>query len=180
MSNLFVGIAQKYAGSIINSIGTAEELETIISELQLVLDSLTSFTNLWDYLSSDLVSAKEKIAIWNRIILPISNFSFAVLSLMITNHRLNTLPNVIDQLERELYTMRDSIKVQVKTAAAVNNTTQNKINAALKKVFNLNIITDFTVDQSLVGGFIAYGDSVMLDLTYKKRINQLKRAFKVS
>jgi F-type H+-transporting ATPase subunit delta len=180
MSNLFSGLAQKYTNTITGATDNIDQVQTIISELQLVLDSLSGFASLWEYLSSALVSSKEKITIWNKIVLPISTFTSSVLSLIISNHRLNILPNVIDQLESYLYNMTDSLKLNVKTASAINNTTKNKITTTLKKVFNLNVKTDFTVDKSLIGGFIAYSDSVMLDLTYKRRINQLKRAFKIS
>ena len=181
MSNSSSGIAQKYARSVLNTTSNTSDLERIVSELQLIRDNLSSFTDLWEYLSNQWTSHKEKLTTFNSIshTLKISQVTHSLVSLMISNHRFCLLDYVISQLEVELYRMRDSMKVQISTAAPLDNTTQGRIKDSLKTVFNLNIVPEFIIDTSLVSGFIAYGDSLMLDLSFKGRINQLKREFKL-
>ncbi len=180
MSNSPSGITQKYARFILNSTNSVHELQVVLSELQLIRDVLSGFTELFDYLSSQFVSAKEKLTTWRKISLPVSNFTVTTLDLMINNHRLNILTEVIEQLEIEFYSMQKSIKVQIKTASVLDDTTKSKIKSYLQDVFSLDVIPYFIVNPSVIGGFIAYGDSIMLDLSYKKRIDQLKREFKVT
>lgn len=181
MSNSSSGVAQKYAGSALKTAGNTSDIERIISELQLIRDSLSGFTDLLGYLSSQWVSPKEKLTTFMSIAnaLKISQFTNSLVSLMISNHRFHLLDHLISQLEIELYRMRDSMKVQISTASTLDNTTQSRIIDSLKTVFNLNIVPEFAIDTSLIGGFIAYGDSLMLDLSFKGRINQLKREFKL-
>lgn len=181
MSNLSCPISQKYSKSLLNTISDASELETIISELQLILDALSSFADLWVYLSNQLISSKEKLYSFEKIshILKLSQFATAIIKLMIQNHRLYLLGNLISQLEFELDNMRNRMKFKISTAIALDNITQNRIIDSLSRILNINIVPEFIVDSSIIGGFIAYGDSIMLDLSFKGRINQLKKEFKL-
>ena len=181
MSNSSSGIAQKYSKAILNTITNASELENIISEIQVICHTLSGFTGLWYYLCSQWISAEEKIAIFNKLsdLLRITDLANAIVILMLRNHRLDIVNDVIKQLEINLCSMTNDMKIEIKTAVTINKTTANIIRKSLQNVFNLGIKAEFLVDKSLIGGFIAYGDSVMLDLSFKGRINQLKREFKI-
>jgi F-type H+-transporting ATPase subunit delta len=181
MSNSSSGIAQKYSKAILNTISNASELEEIISEIQVIQSTLSSFTGLWHYLSSQWVPAEEKIATFNKLsdILTLSELTNAIIGLILSNHRLDLINDIITQLETTLCSMTNYIKIEIKSAVTLNKTTENIIRKSLQNVFKLGIKAEFLVDKSLIGGFIAYGDSVMLDLSFKGRINQLKREFQI-
>ena len=182
MSNLSCAISQKYSKSLLSTIGSVSELEAIISELQLILDALSCFPGLWVYLSNQLIASKEKLYSFEKIsdILKISQFAQSIINLMIQNHRLYLLGNLISQLESELDNMKHRMKFEISTAVALDNITQNRILDSLRSVLDIDIVPHFTVDPSIIGGFIAYGDSIMLDLSFKGRINQLKKEFNIT
>ena len=179
MSNSSPGIAQKYTKSILNTTGSISVLEESISEMRLICETLSHFTDLWCYLCNQWIPSQEKVFTFNRIshILKLSQVTIAVMSLIIHNHRLCLIHDIITQLELELCSMRKTIQVTIKTALALDKATSSSIKDNLNNVFNLDTIPSFAVDPSLIGGFIVYGDSVMIDLSFKGRINQLKKVF---
>lgn len=181
MSTLSPGIAQKYTSSILNNTSSIPQLEEIINEMQLIYHTLSGFTDLWHYLCSQWILSQEKVSVFNSIskILRVSQLAIAVMTIIIHNHRLDLIYDIINQLEIELCNMKHCMKVEVQSAIALDEVTRNIISDSLPRVFNLTVIPEFIVDESLIGGFSIYGDSLMLDVSFKGRINQLKKEFNI-
>jgi F-type H+-transporting ATPase subunit delta len=179
MSNLHPGIAQRYTRSIFNITSNTSEIKSLISELQLLYDNISIIKNLWSYLCSKWIAPQEKLSIINNVshILKLSQLTKAIATILINNHRLFILNEIIKQLKMELSNIENYIQVEINSAVVLDIKTKKTIQNKLKNIFNLNIKAEFKVDPSVIGGFIIYGDSIMLDLSFKGRINYLKRSF---
>lgn len=179
MSNLYPGIAQKYTKSILNITNNTSDIKSIISELQLIYDNISIIKDLWSYLCSKWIAPQEKLSIINNIshILKLSQLTKAIATILINNHRLFILNEIVKQLKMELSNIENYMQVEINSAVALDIKTKKTIQDKLKNIFNLNIKAEFIVDPLLIGGFVIYGDSIMLDLSFKNRINYLKRSF---
>jgi len=182
MSNLSPGIAQKYTTSILNIASNGSEIKNLISELQLIYDRLSITKDFWYYLCSQWIPSQEKLLALDKIshILGLSQLANAVMSLLINNHRLSLINDIIKQLKIALCNIENYIEVEINTAQSLDLTTKNSIQQNLENIFNIAVKAEFKIDQSLIGGLVIYGDSIMLDLSFKGRMSFLKREFNIA
>jgi F0F1-type ATP synthase delta subunit len=99
---------------------------------------------------------------------------------MIMNNRMKILNQVIDCIEKDLNAKKGIKNLEVKTSLDIDVETKQQIESDLEKAFNSKIEAEFVTDQSILGGFIAHSDSEILDLSVKRRFDEIRRAFNIS
>ena len=143
MSNL--SVAQKYARSVLGMVENLKELENIISELETLQTILNKFSNLENYLFNIWVSIEDKMQVWQPMSELMSKIVYALTIVMINNHRLYLLSDVILQLENYLCEKNGIMKVQVQTICRVDNKNKSKIVEMLEKSGKLIESSSFIV-----------------------------------
>jgi ATP synthase F1 delta subunit len=181
MSNSLSRVAQQYAKAVLYTISDSNSLEKLIEEFKALREILNGFPSLKDHLFNQLIRPPEKLEVWEKFIhiVTLDKIVSATVIVMLHNHRLHCLSDMIEQLEKYFYEQTQSMKVDITTAMATDETRKESLIDGLQLVFDSKVIPQFHINEEIVGGFIACGDSMMLDLSFKKRFDELKKDFNI-
>ena len=90
------------------------------------------------------------------------------------NNRLQGLPEIISAFMNLAYESMNKKNVSVWSSFELEDTQLTKITEALEKKLNSEVIIDFNIDKSLIGGLkISYDDQV-IDMSVKRKLDLLQ------
>lgn len=187
MSNSCLKLAKNYTKALIHSNDDMKFLESIISELQIVITILSGTKQLQDYLYSHWTSSKKKISIWRGISIDLNlNIRIqAFIEVLAHNHQLNILSSIVDCLKDIVYQRNGVIRATFIHAQAINTHKIKSLVKDFESLSQIKVVSKFICNQAIIGGLkiILYNyngcDMQLLDLSYKHKINQLKTAFNI-
>lgn len=179
MSNSSYRVAQQYAKAVLHTISDLKSLEKLIEEFNTLRDILNSLPGLKDHLFNQLVPAPAKLELWQKFVhlVELDKIVSATVVVMLKNHSLHCLSHMIEKLQTYFYDQTGSMKVDIITAVAPDETRKNNLVESLQIVFDSKLIPHFQIDEQIIGGLIASSDSLMLDLSFKKKFDELKKDF---
>jgi len=111
-------------------------------------------------ISNDL----EKKEIWSNLF-----------NLLIKKHRFSFILEILADFESIILSSRDQIKVRLKIAHKHEPVTIEKIKLRLENLLKHKIIFKTTIDPSIIGGFVAETDSILIDGSIKNNLIRLSK-----
>lgn len=95
------------------------------------------------------------------------------ITLLCKNKRLAVLP-YIDELYQQLISQQEGmLKIEVLSALPLDETQQKKIHKALEKRFNINILIEYKIDASLIGGALIRSNNWVMDGSIKGKLARM-------
>lgn len=180
MSNSHSKITKSYSKAFLGLHHDLAQLEE--SSRQLKAISIGIEKKMKEYIFNEWTERKIKLVIWRELSkdLKIDEKVLNFITVMIMNNRMKILNKVIDCIEKNLNAKKGIKNLEVKTSFDVDVEIKQQIESDLEKAFNSKIEADFVTDKSILGGFIAHSDSEILDLSVKRRFDEIRRAFNIS
>lgn len=168
-------IARVYARSFLDAAGAvsvATSLEELASFVGDVLAENPLFAAL---LESQIVTRDEKIGIIDRVVEPLGSDLFANFLRVLARHdRLDLLPLILDEANREYESRTGKKRVQVRSATPVSSRALQTIRQRLVEVFPFDPIIETETDASLLGGLVIKVGNTVYDSSLRTRLKQLR------
>lgn len=156
-------IAKRYARALVYDAEKAEQAWEIYRELTGIweilslderLGQLVAHPNIDDSIKEEIV---KKVALKNR-----SSILVRLLNKLIERNRLFIIPQILEDLEREICRKEGVLLVVVRSARALAPEIKQRLSAALKNKFGMDVRLKNIVDSSLIGGIsLDLGDRVL-------------------
>jgi len=168
-------IAERYATAILNTATSVGKAADIDRDLQMILKTFDSSSDLRAILRSPVVSPfhKKRIVeeIWADAIDPLT---MDFLKLVIQKGREGYLPEIVHAFDTRYDTQQKFVRVEVTSAVELDDKEKKSVLDAVSKRTSKEAMGTFFVDASLLGGVsIRIGDTV-LDGTLKRQLEQLR------
>ncbi len=96
-----------------------------------------------------------------------------LLKILVDNQRLKAIPQIALQYEQLKAEHQGYIKVDIVSAYSLNQPQEQEIKARLNKRLGKSVDINFTVDKSLLGGFLIRAGDEVIDVSVKGRLEQL-------
>jgi len=99
-----------------------------------------------------------------------------LIRLLAENGRLTVLPEVAELYDRLKADIENTVNVLLTAATAVDDETQARISAALKRRFGREINLHFQLDENLIGGARLQADDLVIDGSVRTGLQKLASA----
>jgi ATP synthase F1 delta subunit len=154
-------------------------LDELLMELQIMTQALKDNPEFTDYFFSPYLSLKERKNLLNKML---DGFSLnsnlkIILDLMIENKNLKLLPDLYNYLVKKSLVAKNLLPIEIITTYSLTKKNQKEILSLAEEILQQKLEPVFTIDQGIVGGILFLGEDFLIDLTFKKQIKILQKAF---
>ncbi len=166
--------AKRYADALMDLSSDVSRLQ-VCQDLEFVSGNILKNDELKDFLFSPVVSRADKTDVLRQIFLgkisePVLNFLF----LLVENNRLNILDDVLFCLKQDIDKIQNVLRADILSAVELNSDEREAVISKLKIKTKMEILADFRVDETLLGGIVIKINDTVIDLSLKKRLKNLK------
>lgn len=169
-------IATRYANALMGISEEKNSFERIVEDIEFVNKTLMNSKDLKNVLQNPVVSSAKKSAIVTEIFSPhISDEVKTFLELIVKKGRENILLEISNRFLELCDVKLNRTKVQISSAVELSGEQKEKIAKKLEEITNKKIISEYKIDNSIIGGFKArFGDTV-IDASVKHQLELLKK-----
>ncbi|HYP52353.1 MAG TPA: ATP synthase F1 subunit delta [Pyrinomonadaceae bacterium] len=96
------------------------------------------------------------------------------LQVLLQNHRLADLPEIIRQFAHELDRRTGAVSAEVTTARPVPEAAQSQLRARLSALTGKDVRLQFQIDEGLIGGVVTRIGSTVYDGSVRNQLRQVK------
>lgn len=164
--------ADRYSKALFELAQEQNNLEAVQATMSDIGKLIINLNDFRQFLSNPLLSYEERCAVLKALFegkIPELNYRFL---LFITyKSRLNILKDIIDSFDGMYLSGTHQMRAFVKTAMPIKAEDKVFINQHLQDKFHQQMITQWTLDPSLIGGFRIFAQGKIYDYSFKNQLN---------
>ncbi len=149
--------------------GNLEAVQNSLSDIRKLIIDLNDFRQ---FLSNPLLSYEERCAVLKTLFEgKVPDIAYRFLLFITYKSRLNILKDIIESFDRMYLSHTHQMRVYVKTALPVKDEDKALINQHLHDKFRQEIIANWNLDPSLIGGFRIFAQGKLYDYSFKNQLD---------
>jgi F-type H+-transporting ATPase subunit delta len=169
-------VAIVYAKAFLGAAEQAGQTDALVEELHGLTTALEKFPDFEAVLASALVSGEEKSAVLDRVFASKASGTILDFLKVLGSHgRLNLLRAVEQEVARLHDQLRGRLRVQVRTATAVDDALANNLRGSLQTLFGAEPKLDAQVDPALIGGIMLRVGDTVYDGSVARQLDQVRQ-----
>ena len=168
-------LAKRYAKAFLHDDLDSETFETMIKEVQTLVDCIVAEESIHEFFVSPVYSKEQKIAVVRNLVekLELTGYTNSLLGILIRKNRIELLNSVCEELKILSDTMHNRIRVKLTTAYEPSPDEIAEMSEKIKSFFGHEILVERSIDTSILGGFTIEGDGKLIDMSV---VGQIHRA----
>ena len=168
-------LAKRYAKAFLHDDLDREAFETMIEEVQTLVDCIVADESIHEFFVSPVYSRDKKIAVVRNLVekLELTGYTTSLLEILIRKYRIELLKSISEELKNISDTMNNRIRIKLTTANEPSLDDIAKMSEQIKCFFGREILVERRIDTSIIGGFVIEGDGKLIDMSF---IGQIRRA----
>jgi len=172
-------VAVKYAKSLLDFAEERQSLQTFSNDADIVLHAFSQNDEMKRFFKNPIIKEKDKAAVFSSLFKErVSNEFFEFVSLMIRKGRENVLEEVLNYFVEFKNEAVGIIPITLTTSYSLSNEELEPIKIAFQKILNKKVIFKLSVDEHLIGGFIAKCGDQIYDASLQHQLELLKKQLK--
>lgn len=183
MQNL--SIARRYARALIDVASETGAFDRVADQLDALANGMNTHPDLRDVLLNPAYTRTQRGAVIDALMAAQAKAGgkldptvVSVLNLLLDRNRFGYLPDIA-RLYREFADARAGrVRGKVTTAAPLAKDLVTKMEQALEKSLQRNVILETAVDPALLGGVSAQVGSMLFDGSLRSQLEELRRSLK--
>ena len=150
---------------------------SILKDIESLDKIFSDFPQSISIIDSFLYPIKDRLEIVQKITNSLENKEIwsNLFNLLIKNHRFSLILAILSDFESTILLLKNQLKVNLKIAYQHSPETIEKIKNKLENLFKYKIIFKTTIDSTIIGGFIATTDSMLVDGSIKHNLIRLSK-----
>ncbi|MCC9624670.1 F0F1 ATP synthase subunit delta [Thalassospira sp. MA62] len=174
------GLQGRYATALFELANSADKLDAVKSDLELLDQAIANSDDLRNVLRSPVISrdvqAKAMAALLDK--LGVSEMTKKTVGLLCQKRRLFALPGVINSYLSMLSAHNGEVTAQVTSASELKKEQIEAVTGALKEVVGATVKVDLKVDPAVLGGLVVKVGSRVFDASLRTKLQKLELAMK--
>jgi len=172
-----IKVSMRYAKAIYPVAKLEGNITAFITDLATIVNAINQSRELKLLVNSPIISPVKKNTIFSEIFNEkVSVLAMNFLHLVVSKGRTKFIEGIYNCMNFLYNKENNIIKCQVVSAFELNDDTKEKIIQFLKDTTKANIIADYTVDNSIIGGLLVRIDDKVYDTTIKNKLKELKKS----
>ncbi len=164
--------ADRYSKALFELAQEQNSLEAVQNALTDIRKLIINLKDFRQFLSNPLLSYEERCAILKVLFEgKIPELTNKFLLFITYKSRLDILKDIIESFDNMYLASTRQIRAYVRTALPVKDEDKSFINQHLQDKFHQQIITQWIIDPSLVGGFRIFAQGRIYDYSFKNQLN---------
>ncbi|MDP8232995.1 MAG: ATP synthase F1 subunit delta [Candidatus Zophobacter franzmannii] len=166
-------IADRYAKGMI-ALFTLEEFSSLRVDIAFLLRDLKENQDLLAFLASPLIKTADKMNLFKEISATLHHEDRwnHLMDLLIQKNREAFLDVILEEIDRLLLEQLNLCKVNIRVAHEMSDTLKEELETKVSSILNQTILTTYTLDPTIIGGFIAETSSQIIDASMKNNIER--------
>ncbi|MGC9337643.1 MAG: ATP synthase F1 subunit delta [Candidatus Cloacimonadia bacterium] len=171
-------IADRYSQAFVD-LYEDDVLPGIEKKIEKLIDLWDNNPLINEFLSAPLVRDEDKKEVIDELrkALDLSEYMHKFLYLLVDNDRMGFLRDICEMIKRKIHNRLGINDVTLLTTHKVQPETLQKIKTFLHKYIPDEIHFNHRIDESIRGGFIAYGENIVIDASVKNNLELFKKIF---
>lgn len=169
--------AIRYAKAILSLATDKKSAESVNNDMKLMAKTMSENIELNDVLTNAVIKAEVKKAVLLKIFPKLNSISTDLFEVLITNKRVDILPEIAIQYSVLFDAVNGKEKAKVTTAIPMTKELEAKVLAKVKELTNKEVTLENIVDESIIGGFILRVGDKQYNASISNKLNKLKREF---
>ena len=173
-------IASRYATALLKLVDETGSGETVVAQVQLLLDALESVPELRRAVDdSTSVSAAQKMALFETVVPGLSGNLRRFLELLIHNGRIGDSTLIFNSFLGLYYKSRGIVRgrLAVPDYSSGTATLETRLKDLVEQKTGQRLLLTTEVDPSLLGGFVFELEDRLLDASVSHQLDIIKRQF---
>lgn len=170
-------VAAPYARALFDFVNESGTLFEVTSDVQNIQGLLFKSRELVECLQNPLISGEAKQEILIKVVgkkMSVETLQF--LSALIEKNRINLLPTILFSYLELVYKTACSRAFQIISAKSLSIGQRTRLIKKIKSITNINrIMVEFSIDESLIGGFLIRNEGKIVDYTIKNKLKTLAK-----
>jgi len=168
-------VSHRYATSLLEDSVEKNKLEVITSNMILLSDTLKDNTKLQLALESPVIKPEIKASILKEIFKDVfDEDTFKFIDFVIEKKRENLLHTIATRFLELKDEHLGEAQVSVKTVYEFSKEQKKALTENLEKTLNKKVRLTFTIDEDLIGGFVAKVGDTLFDASLQHQLDLLK------
>ncbi|MFA6598994.1 MAG: ATP synthase F1 subunit delta [Ignavibacteriaceae bacterium] len=173
-------VAVKYAKSLLDFAEERQALQIFSKDAEVVLHVFSQTDEVGRFFKNPIIKTKDKAAVFTTLFKEsISNDFFEFVSLMIRKGRENVLEDVLLSFVELKNEALGIIPVALTTSYPLSSEELEPIKTAFEKILNKKVIFSLSVDERLIGGFVAKCGDQIYDASLQHQLVLIKNQLRV-
>lgn len=169
-------IATRYANALMELATEKNVLKQVADDMELVFNGIASSKELRTILKSPVIKTEKKEAILNAIFnSKIGDVSANFIQFVVKKNRGNLIYDILKRF-KELYYLRiNRVEAQVVSSVELTEQQKDQLRKSLEQYTQKDVTSLFSIDDSIIGGFIVKINDTLLDASIKQQLNKLRK-----
>jgi F-type H+-transporting ATPase subunit delta len=170
--------ARRYTTALYELAESLKQVDAVKNDFENIKKSLSASRDLRLFLESPVINPEKKLLIIKEIFSgKVSDLTLKFLVLVAEKNRINILNNITESILKLIDDRRGIVKAFVTTAIEIPDIEKNSITDTLKKYTGKEIQAEYSVNNSIKGGFIAMVEDKIIDASIERQLEILKEQF---
>ena len=169
-----------YSTALYEAAVAENSVEAIWNDVKKLKKLLVENADFTSYMINPLWTEKDKTDVLNDTakILGLNKDTTNCLQSMIENRRMAELSSVLNDFEDMYYKKSSIAKVKVETVKSLTAMQESKLSKVLESVLKQNVVIDYEINPSILGGLRIQCGSKMFDDCLASKLNYLENTMK--
>lgn len=169
-------IATRYANALMELATENNVLKQVADDMELVFNGIASSKELRTILKSPVIKTEKKEAILNDIFKSkIGDVSTNFLQFVVKKNRENFIYDILKRF-KELYYLRiNRVEAKVLSSVELTELQKDQLQSSLEQYTKKDVTSVFSIDDSIIGGFVVKINDTVLDASIKQQLNKLRK-----
>ncbi|QXP60700.1 ATP synthase F1 subunit delta [Olleya sp. HaHaR_3_96] len=172
--------AIRYAKAVLSLATDNNTAEAVNTDMELITNTVAQSKDLKDMLYSPVISATIKKSALLEIFKGVNPATVNLVNTLITNKRLDLLPQVAGKFITLYEQQKGSQVATVTTAVPLTEALEAKVLAKVKELTGKEAAIKNIVDESILGGFILRVGDTQYNASIANQLSKLKREFTIN
>jgi F-type H+-transporting ATPase subunit delta len=168
-------VSVSYARALLDWATGANLAPVVYTQSEALVHLIDNNPEFGQLLHSPMVSLSKKIVVLTKVLDSVAPQMVVFLQLVVKNRREKALKNILLVFQRLYRKKNGIIKSQIESAAELGKETKIAFENYLGKTFEKSVQMEFTVNPSIIGGFIITIEDNLLDKSIKWELEKLRR-----
>lgn len=171
-------VATRYAASFLSFSLEKNVFDRSLTDLNMVYKNLQQNKDLKVMLYSPVVKQESKLSVIEKIYKNnISDDTLNFLKFVIKKGRENFIIEILSKYLELADKHLGIVSVEIRTAFDFNQEQKELLQKKLEEILNKKVRANYTIDSTIIGGFVAKSGDTVFDASIKHQLSLLKKLF---
>ncbi|MFZ1291724.1 MAG: ATP synthase F1 subunit delta [Melioribacteraceae bacterium] len=169
-------VSTRYANALMGISESNNSFSQVVEDIKFINLTLADSKDLRNLLFNPIISSQKKVSILDEIFSPhVSKEVVNFLNFLIEKGRENLLFDVTKRFLSLADDKLNNANVKIVSAIELNKDQKTTIEKKLNEMLNKNIIAQYEIDNTIIGGFKAKFNDTIIDASIQHQLELLKK-----